>query len=111
MYKRKFPKTKPLTGNLTTSTQKLSKSSTSSIETPTVSTISRNDSIDNSPPSPSFLDEMPELPLEKKRKTIEISPAKSDFSEPFFENQSLPFLKQILLSCGLHLKSDQNILC
>ncbi|XP_050428973.1 Fanconi anemia group D2 protein isoform X2 [Adelges cooleyi] len=106
MYKRKFPKTKTLVGNISTSTRKENISSLS-MEAPTLSTISRNYSIDECPTSPSLLDDLPELPVEKKRK---IADNVLDNTEPPLNNDPFSYLTQILASCGLHLKNDQNVL-
>lgn len=116
MYKRKFPKTKTVAEN---DSSQLTKSSTDSlsVSTPSMSTIFNKDIPDDneSSGSPSMLEDFISYPVEKKQKTADINGDNTtdDDSEPLFDDNDDTYfhLKQTLLSCGLHLKCDQNILC
>lgn len=114
MYKRKFPKTKTVENVLS---QSLQTSSSSSLRhsTPSMPITSQKHNSDiESSESPSMLDDFNDFPIEKKRKIVDDNiDDTTDCSQPLFDNDddSYSFLKQTLISCGLHLKGDQNILC
>lgn len=118
MYKRKFPKSKIVDENSSSLSQlqKTSSSSSTSVSIPTKSTMSNKNISDDdeSPESPLVLDDFSDFPIEKKRKTVDnYVDDNTDGSEPLFydNNDVYSYLKQTLISCGLHLKPDQNILC
>lgn len=118
MYKRKFPKTKNVDQNDSSSSQlpKTSSSSCTNVSSTINSTISSMNILDDeSPESPSVLDDLGDFPIEKKRKTVDnyVDDYTTDGSEPLFfdNNDAYSYMKQTLISCGLHLKPDQNILC
>lgn len=105
MYKRKFSKAK------TTVEDTLLKSTNASVVgAPSVSSIFDDD--EESVASPPMLDDFSELPVEKKKKIDSNSNDSTDYSEPLFtDDDTHSYLKQTLLSCGLQLNCDQNILC
>lgn len=117
MYKRKFSKAKTVVGNA--SSQLRETNTISSVaSSPTVSSISSKNDMDEdveSGGSPSMLDDLSSLPVNKKKKTEDTnSDSTTDCSQPMFDDvcdDTYSYLKQSLSSCGLHLKSDQNILC
>lgn len=115
MYKRKFPKTKNVDENSSSSSQLQKTTSSLNCITPIKAIISNKTVSDNddSPESPSVLDDFSDFPIEKKRKTVDIyEDDTTDGSEPLFcDDDAYSYLKQTLISCGLHLKPDQNILC
>lgn len=115
MYKRKFPKTK----NVEKDSSQLQRTNTDtfeSVSTPMLSVISNKNSSDDaeSPESPSMLEDFSDFPVEKKRKTVDtyVDDMTDGGSEPLFDdnNDTFSYLKQTLISCGLYLKCDQNIL-
>lgn len=116
MYKRKFPKTNTVVEIENNSSQlKTFTNSLLSSSTP----VTSNNSISNdveSPESPSMINDLIDFPEEKKKKTVnnyELDDS-TDCSQPLFnddDNDTYSYLKQTLISCGLHLKCDQNILC
>lgn len=115
MYKRKFPKTNTVEN---VSSLQSSTNSSTRLSTPSMSITSNKSNSDvESPESPSMLDDHDDFPIEKKRKIGEIDEDylgdTTDFSQPLFDNNddSYSYLKQMLISCGLHIKCDQNILC
>ncbi|VVC29458.1 Hypothetical protein CINCED_3A008880 [Cinara cedri] len=68
---------------------------------------------EESPESPSMLEDLTDLPNEKKRKTMTDNEDNTiNGSQALFDENNDPhaYLKQTLFSCGLHLKCDQNIL-
>lgn len=115
MYKRKFPKTK----NVEKDSSQLQRTNTDtlSVNTPTLSVTSNKNSLDDaeSTESPSMLEDFSDFPIEKKRKTVDtnyVDDMTDGGSEPLFDDDddTFSYLKQTLISCGLYLKCDQNIL-
>lgn len=116
MYKRKFPKTKAVVENNSVQLMNTSTNSSLSVNTPNMSTIFNeiNSNDNESPESPSMLEDFIDFPVEKKRKTVDmyVDESTDGGSEPLFDgDDDDTFLKQTLSSCGLHLKCDQNLLC
>jgi len=117
MYKRKFPKT--VVEN--TSSQLYKKSTNSSLNgsTPSTSITCTSTSLDNkspeSPESPSILEEFDHFPVVNKINSTDDNSVDdmTDCSQPLFNDSEdvYSFLKQTFMSCGLHLKCDQNVLC
>lgn len=114
MYKRKFPKTKTVVDNENYSSQLKSFTNSSlSASTPLMSNKNNSNDIE-SPESPSMLEDFIDFPVEKKKKTVDEVDDTTDCSQPLFnddDNDTNSYLRQTLISCGLHLKCDQNILC
>lgn len=112
MYRRKFPKTRTVLENAASQSSKISSQPPLSASTPSMSSNSNLD--EESPVSPSLLEEFNYFPAKKKaldshvEDTTDTGP-----DEPLFDDNDdqYLFLKQTLKSCGLHLKCDQNILC
>lgn len=114
MYKRKFPKTKTVVENVLSQSLQTSTNSSLRHSTPSIPTTSKNNNSDiESSESPSMLDDFNDFPIEKKRKIDDDMGDTTDCSQPLFDidDDNYSYLKQTLISCGLHLKSDQNILC
>lgn len=116
MYKRKFSKTKAVVENDLVQLTKTPTDSSLSVSKSSMSLVfsNSNSEEDESPESPSMLDDFTDFPIEKKRKTVDayVDNTVDCDSEPLFDiDGSYSHLKQMLLSCGLHLKYDQNILC
>lgn len=111
MYKRKFPKTRTVLENAASQLSKNSSNSPLNISTPSMSSISNLD--EESPVSPSLLEEFNHFPVKKKALDRNEEDMTDTGSEPLFDDNDdqYLFLKQTLKSCGLHLKCDQNILC
>lgn len=124
MYKRKFTKSRIISNEnenenendssqYPKSTNSSNKASLSFV-TPSMSVTSNISNDEESPESPSMLEDFNELPSEKKRKTVidNNEDNTTNESEPLFHENDDPYvyLKQTLFSCGLHLNSDQNIL-
>lgn len=114
MYKRKFPKT--VVENAPSQLHKRSTISSLDGSTPSMSFTSHNTNTDDdeSLESPSMLEDFNHFPVENIVKTVDhCVDDETDCSEPLFNdnNDVHSYLKQTLISCGLHLKCDQNILC
>lgn len=113
MYKRKFPKTNNVVEK-DSSQLKNTVTDTLSVGTQSWSVISNENSSDDVE-SPSMLENFSDFPIEKKMKTVDsnyVDDMTDGGSEPLFDDNddTYSYLKQTLISCGLHLKCDQNIL-
>jgi hypothetical protein len=117
MYKRKFPKTS--VENASSQLHKKSTNSSLNGSTPSMSLTCTSTSTslneNKSPESPSILDNFDHFPVVNNINTeddIDVDNT-TDCSEPLFNDGDdvYSYLKQTLMSCGLHLKIDQNILC
>jgi len=114
MYKRKFPKT--VAENASSQLHKKSTNSSLNGSTPSTSITCTNTSLENeSPESPSILEEFDHFPVVNNINSMDDNSVDdmTDCSQPLFNDSedAYSFLKQTLMSCGLHLKCDQNILC
>jgi len=114
MYKRKFPKTKTVENEPHSQLLKMSNHSLS-ISTASVSNKSSSEDME-SQESPPIIDNLSSFHVEKKRKTDDILVEEDTTdagSEPLFDDNDdmYSFLNQTLMSCGLHLKCNQNVLC
>lgn len=113
MYKRKFPKS--VAENGTSQLHKKSTNSSLNGSTPSTSLTCTTTSLDHeSPESPSMLDEFDHFPVVNNIISTDDNSVDNttDCSQPLFNdsNDAYSYLKETLLSCGLHLKCDQNIL-
>jgi len=115
MYKRKFPKT--VVENASSQLHKKSTNSSLNGSTPSMSLTCDNTSLDDdeSPESPSILEDFDHFPVETNTISVDDNCVDNttDCSEPLFNDSddAYSYLKQTFISCGLHLKSDKNILC
>lgn len=111
MYKRKFSKTRTVLENAPSPLPKTSSDPPLSISTPSMTSNSNLD--DESPVSPSLLEEFNDFPVKKKARDSHVEDITDTGSEPLFDDNDdqYLFLKQTLKSCGMHLKCDQNTLC
>lgn len=111
MYKRKFSKTRTVLDNAVSQSSKISSDPLLSVSTQSMSINSNLD--EESPVSPSLLEEFDSFPTKKIALDSHVDDMTDTGSEPLFDDNDdqYLFLKQTLKSCGLHLKCDQNILC
>lgn len=116
MYKRKFPKS--VVENSSSQLHKKSTNSSLNGSTPSMMSLtctSTSLSENKSPESPSILDDFDHFPVINNTNTLVDNDVDemTDCSQPLFNDgdDGFSYLKQTFMSCGLQLKSDQNILC